>query len=61
MNRHFQIRVRAGVAVLIASLLALAFWPTVNPSVRASEKDADNYASPLEVLLTPDGARLYVL
>jgi YVTN family beta-propeller protein len=29
--------------------------------VRASEKDADNYASPLEVLLTPDGARLYVL
>jgi YVTN family beta-propeller protein len=29
--------------------------------VRASEKDAEDYASPLELLFSPDGARLYVL
>jgi YVTN family beta-propeller protein len=29
--------------------------------VRASEADAADYASPIEVLLSPDGARLYVL
>jgi YVTN family beta-propeller protein len=38
-----------------------AFWPAVNHPVRADENDAQDYASPLEVLLSPDGARLYVL
>src|ERR1039457_6265260 len=40
-------------------LLAVALW-TGRP-VRASEADAVVYASPLEVLLSSDGARLYVL
>jgi YVTN family beta-propeller protein len=50
----------AGIAVLAAALLTCAFWPAVNHPVSADEND-QNYASPLEVLLSPDGARLYVL
>jgi YVTN family beta-propeller protein len=47
-------------AVLIAAIVALAFWPAVNRPVRADEGVA-NYASPLEIELSPDGTRLYVL
>jgi YVTN family beta-propeller protein len=42
-------------------LLAFAFWPVVTRPVCAEQGDAQQYASPLEVLLSPDGARLYVL
>jgi YVTN family beta-propeller protein len=41
------------------ALLAAALW-TDHP-VRASDAEDVDYASPLEVLLSPDGARLYVL
>jgi YVTN family beta-propeller protein len=44
---------------LAVALLAVTFW-TDRP-VRANADDMEDYASPLEVLLSPDGARLYVL
>jgi YVTN family beta-propeller protein len=47
------------IATLALALLAVAL-PTDRP-VRAAEADDVDYASPLEVLLSPDGARLYVL
>jgi YVTN family beta-propeller protein len=46
---------------LAAALLAFAFWPSIDSPVRADESDVQDYASPLELLLSPDGARLYVL
>jgi YVTN family beta-propeller protein len=63
MSRRFQIAMCAGIAALTVALLALS-CSTGRP-VRAAEKSAANgaldYASPLEVLFSPDGARLYVL
>jgi len=47
------------VALLAVALLAVAFGP--GRPVQASAADAVDYASPIEVLLSPDGARLYVL
>ncbi len=43
------------------ALLTFAFWPAINSPVRAEQTDAQDYASPLELLLSHDGARLYVL
>ncbi len=65
-------RVRLGVAALAAgaaSLLFLALLPGPERRVYAgstpvasqSPNDEQEYASPLEILLSPDGARLYVL
>jgi len=54
-------RIWAGLAVLTGASLVLAFLPTVDRPVRANASDAEGYASPLEVLLSPDGVRLYVL
>jgi YVTN family beta-propeller protein len=51
----------AGLAVLAAVLLLFALWLAVDRPVRANAGDGEDYASPLEVLLSPDGARLYVL
>jgi YVTN family beta-propeller protein len=56
---RFQVAVGTGLATLALALLAVALR-TDHP-VRAAEADDVNYASPLEVLLSPDGARLYVL
>jgi len=56
-----QTRWCVGLAVLAAALLAFAFWPAVDRPVRAEQSGTQDYASPLEVLLSPDGARLYVL
>jgi YVTN family beta-propeller protein len=56
---RFQIAVGTGIATLTLALLTVALR-TDHP-VRAAEVDDANYASPLEVLLSPDGARLYVL
>jgi len=52
------------LAVLAAAVLAVTLLFVVFGSghpVRAGEADAADYASPLEVLLSPGGARLYVL
>ncbi|MGA3265046.1 MAG: YncE family protein [Terracidiphilus sp.] len=59
MRRRTPTSAGAGLAALAAALLAMAFW-TARP-VRAGEADDVDYASPIEVLLSPDGARLYVL
>jgi YVTN family beta-propeller protein len=56
---RFQIAAGTALATLALALLAVALR-TDHP-VRAAEADDVNYASPLEVLLSPDGARLYVL
>jgi YVTN family beta-propeller protein len=39
----------------------MALLSSSDRPVRAAEADAENYASPLEVLLSPDGTRLFVL
>jgi YVTN family beta-propeller protein len=58
-------RLDAAVAVAVGVALAVALWPVaVQPAravAHAAESDAEDYASPLEVLLSPSGARLYVL
>jgi len=59
VRRRIQTTAGTGLTALAVALLAFALW-TDRP-VRASETDAMDYASPLEVLLSPDGARLYVL
>jgi YVTN family beta-propeller protein len=56
---RFQVAVGTGLATLALALLAVAL--RTDRPVRAAEADDVNYASPLEVLLSPDGARLYVL
>ena len=59
MSVRFQVAVGTGLATIALALLAVVLR-TDHP-VRAAEADDANYASPLEVLLSPDGARLYVL
>ena len=49
----------AGTALESARRPAVA--PGAHPGVRPNLSTSQNYASPLEVLLSPDGARLYVL
>jgi YVTN family beta-propeller protein len=60
---RFQVAVGTGLATLALALLAVALHSAflIDHPVRAAEADDVNYASPLEVLLSPDGARLYVL
>ena len=53
----------AGLALLAAAFFAVALWtgrPVHADQGNAAAEQLD-YASPLEVLLSPDGARLYVL
>jgi YVTN family beta-propeller protein len=50
-----------GITALAAAVLVIALWPGVGQPVRADSGDVEKYASPLEVLPSPDGARLYVL
>ena len=61
MNQRIQTLSSAGLTVLAAAVLTFALWSVINHPVRADESDIQDYASPLEVLLSPDGARLYVL
>ena len=59
MSRRIQTAVITGLTAVFVTLLAAALW--MNHPVRASDADDVDYASPLELLLSPDGARLYVL
>ena len=59
MNVRFQFASGTALATLALALLALAL--RTDYPVHAAEADDVNYASPLELLLSPDGARLYVL
>jgi YVTN family beta-propeller protein len=70
MNRLLATRsaahaIAAGLAIGAALLLGAAFWPSVNRPAHAGERSTSgewlNYASPLELLFSPDGTRLYVL
>ena len=61
MSRSLKTAVTAGLAALGAALLAFALWPAIDRPVRAEQGEAQDYASPLEVLLSPNGVRLYVL
>jgi hypothetical protein len=51
------------LALLAVALVAARMWsgPAVHAGEEARSAENVNYASPLEVLLSPDGARLYVL
>jgi YVTN family beta-propeller protein len=59
-HRSIKAGVVATLSLLAAALFSVAF---ANRPVHAGERapEPENYASPLEVLLSPDGARLYVL
>jgi YVTN family beta-propeller protein len=59
VSRRIQTAAGMRLTALAMALLAAALW-TDRP-VRASEADAVDYASPLELLFSPDGSRLYVL
>jgi YVTN family beta-propeller protein len=61
MNQRIRTLSSAGLAVLAAAVLTFALWSAINHPVRADESDMLDYASPLEVLLSPDGTRLYML
>jgi len=67
VSRSRQVGMRvglaAGLAMLAAAFFAIAIWPAMQRPARAASNGSDeaDYASPLEVLLSPDGARLYVL
>ena len=61
MSQRLQTAVGTGLAALAVALLTLLFWPAIDHPVRADERGVQDYASPLEVLLSPDGSRIYVL
>jgi YVTN family beta-propeller protein len=69
MNAHTAHRLRtpvvASFAAVALAFFGLALWTSTDrpahAGARSTEADQLDYASPLEVLLSPDGARLYVL
>ena len=66
MNRILHnSRVQACVAAVLCALAAALFGVVLGTgrsvSAAAGASEAQDYASPLEILLSPDGARLYVL
>jgi len=65
-NAHrLRTPVVASFTALAIGLFGFALWTSTDrpahAGARSSEADQLDYASPLEVLLSPDGARLYVL
>jgi YVTN family beta-propeller protein len=58
-----QIRAGAGLAAAAAALLSFSLWNsrTVRAAAQMGAGTSVDYASPLEMLFSPDGARLYVL
>ena len=61
MNGRFQTAMGSGLAALTALALTVVLLPTMSRPAQASTDGDAAYAAPLEVLLSPDGARLYVL
>ncbi len=59
----FRVRATAGLALLAGVLLSAALWSGRAVHAGEEQRSAENgeYASPLELLFSPDGARLYVL
>jgi len=61
VNGRFQTAMGSGLAALTALALTVVLLPTMSRPAQASTDGDAAYAAPLEVLLSPDGARLYVL
>ena len=67
MSGRDRSRLRTGAIVALSALAAVSFALALgldrpaHAGARSTEADELDYASPLEVLLSPDGARLYVL
>jgi YVTN family beta-propeller protein len=63
MTTRTQTAIGAGIALMAASMFAVALWrdSPVRAVAQAGGGVAQDYASPLEILLSPDGARIYVL
>jgi YVTN family beta-propeller protein len=57
------VRVTMGLSMLAAALIAVGMWkgPEVHAGEEGRSTESVAYASPLEMLLSPDGARLFVL
>lgn len=57
--------IAAALTGVVTFVLGVILWPAMNPAAMAGGRSTTgewlNYASPLELLLSPDGARLYVL
>ena len=64
-SEHARSLSRIGGPIAAMLLLCFTLWPALNRPVQADERAGSPlplvYASPLEILLSPDGARLYVL
>jgi len=62
VNGRLHTAVGSGLAALAAAALAVVLWPMMSRPANASTNEDDvNYASPLEVLLSTDGSRIFVL
>jgi len=63
MPPRIQTALGMGLAVMAAALFMAALWRDrpVHANAQGNETVAQGYASPLEVLLSPDGTRLFVL
>ena len=59
----FRFGVCAGFVAVGVALLSTALWTgrPVRAAAQPETNSSEDYASPLEVLPSPDGARLYVL
>ncbi len=62
-NRRAQVDLPAGLCGLAAALFCVTWWisGTISAATAASTGAAQEYASPLELLFSPDGGRIYVL
>ena len=63
MTPRIQTAIGTGLAVMAAALFLAVLWrdKTVRADAQGVDSVAQEYASPLELLLSPDGTRLYVL
>jgi YVTN family beta-propeller protein len=62
VNGRLQTALGSGLAALATLAFAVVLWPSMSrPAQASTDDDGAAYASPLEVLLSSDGARLYVL
>jgi len=62
VTARLRTAVGSSLATLAVAALAVVLWPVVSRPAHASSNEQEvSYASPLEVLLSPDGSRIYVL
>jgi YVTN family beta-propeller protein len=63
VSRRIQNRAGVGIACVALTFLSITLWTIrgVHAAVQPNASVSQHYVSPLEVVLSPDGARLYVL